>query len=79
MQRRYLHIILAATEDGRYLAESAEASIASSRACGVETCLTVAAPASVESTVREALAAWPEIRILWPGSITAVQRPRTVK
>ena len=64
MQRRFLHIILAATEDGRYLAESVEAAIASSRACGVETCPTVAAPASVESTVREALAAWPEIRIL---------------
>lgn len=64
MQSQYLRIILAATEDGRYLAATAEAAIDTCRVGGMKCSITVVAPASKASVVQEALSAWSEIQIV---------------
>lgn len=64
MQQQSLNVILAATEDGRYLSASAEAAISVCHDCGVNAKFIVVASASNTSVVREKLSAWPEIEVL---------------
>ena len=64
MQQQSLNVILAATEDGRYLSASTEAAISVCHDCGVNAKFIVVASASNASVVREKLSAWPEIEVL---------------
>ena len=73
MQQQSLNIVLAATEDGRYLSASAEAAISVCHDCGVDVKFIVVASASNPSGVREKLSAWPEIEVLLSNTISLGQ------